>query len=79
LAVKTALATPKIAALTVDRRTKTIDGDENMESVHKLTNSKDAQLASASLKTTKRHLIFNITLTNNFPKLTIKKLLFEQI
>jgi hypothetical protein len=79
LAVKTALAARKLPTLAVDRQTENIDGDENMIRVHKSTNSKDAHMASASLNTSKRHFNSNLNLTNNFPRLTIKKLLFDEL
>jgi len=45
-----------------------------MTRVHKSTNSKDAQMASASLNMTYRYFNFNLVLANNFPRLTVKNI-----
>ncbi len=50
-----------------------------MIGVHKSTNSRDAHIASASLNIIKRHFNSYLTLTNNFPRLTIKKLFFDEL
>jgi hypothetical protein len=58
---------------------KNIDVGENMIRVHKSTNSKDAQMASASLNTVKRHFNFSPALINNFLRLTVKKLFVAEL
>jgi hypothetical protein len=45
-----------------------------MKGVHKSIDSKDAHVATASLKTTKAHFNFNQSLTNKSPRLTMNKL-----
>jgi len=50
------------------------DVGENMTRVHKSTNSKDAQMASASLNMTNGYFNVNLALTNNFPRLTVKNI-----
>jgi hypothetical protein len=58
---------------------KNIDVGENMMRVHKSTNSKDAQMALASLNTVERHFNFNPALINNFLRLTVKKLFVAEL
>jgi hypothetical protein len=50
-----------------------------MAGVHKSTNPKDASTATASLNITKRLFNSNIASINNFPRLSLKKLLFDEL